>query len=57
MKSENKYKEALSAFEKALQAPARPGRELADQGRRKEVELAIAELKKHLEHNTRLGSL
>ena len=57
LKSEDKYKEALSAFEKALQAPVRHGRELADQGRKKEVESAITEIKKHLEHNTRLGSL
>lgn len=31
------YKEALAAVEKADQAPARPGREVADQGRRTEI--------------------
>ena len=33
-----KDKDALSYLDKAAQAPARPGRELADQGRRKEIE-------------------
>jgi tetratricopeptide (TPR) repeat protein len=49
LKSEKKYTEALLIFEKALNAPPRPNRELADQGRKKEVELAILEIKSLLE--------
>ncbi len=49
LKSEKKYDEALVAFEKALQAPARVNREIADQGRKKEVESAILEIKNMLE--------
>lgn len=33
--------EALAALNRALQAPARPGRELADQGRRQEIQSLI----------------
>ena len=36
--------EARRYLEKALQAPARPGRELADAGRRKEIEARLARL-------------
>ena len=42
---EKKYPQALAAFEKALQAPARPGRESADAGRRTEINARIAEVK------------
>lgn len=35
---------ARAAYRKALQAPARPGRELADAGRRAEARLALEEL-------------
>ncbi|MDI5891152.1 hypothetical protein [Halomonas rhizosphaerae] len=37
--------EARQALEKALQAPPRPGRELADAGRRQEVRRLLAQLK------------
>ncbi len=36
--------EARQALDKALAAPLRPGRELADQGRRKEIEERLAKL-------------
>ena len=36
--------EAVAAFRKALAAPARPGREAADAGRRAEIEAALAKL-------------
>ena len=35
---------AFDALDKALAAPLRPGRELADQGRRKEIEERLAKL-------------
>jgi tetratricopeptide (TPR) repeat protein len=38
--------EAMSYLEKALKAPARPGRELADSGRRQEIQVLLARLKK-----------
>ena len=36
---------AKQALDKALKAPARPGRELADQGRRKEIESLLAAMR------------
>jgi tetratricopeptide (TPR) repeat protein len=39
---QEQYGEAREHLEKALQAPARPGRELADAGRRKEIETLLA---------------
>jgi len=38
--------EARQALEKALQAPPRPGRELADAGRREEIHHLLSQLKK-----------
>ena len=38
--------EAVAHLEKALKAPARPGRELADSGRRQEVQTLLAKVKK-----------
>jgi len=38
--------EALPYLEKALKAPPRPGRELADSGRRQEIQALLAKLKK-----------
>lgn len=38
--------EAVTYLEKALKAPARPGRELADSGRRQEVQALLAKVKK-----------
>ncbi len=39
--SQGKYREAISVLEKALQAPARVDRPIADQGRREEIMAAI----------------
>lgn len=38
--------EALTHLEKALKAPPRPGRELADSGRRQEIQALLAKLRK-----------
>jgi len=38
------YAEALAVLQKALQAPARPGRPLADRGRREEIQAIIARI-------------
>lgn len=45
---QGKYQEAITAFEKALNAPARPDRPVADAGRRKEASDAIAKAKQNL---------
>ena len=39
---QDEYEQALEHLQKALQAPPRPGREQADAGRRKEIEMLIA---------------
>jgi tetratricopeptide (TPR) repeat protein len=39
---------AIAAFQKALAAPARPGREVADAGRRHEIEGKLKEVSSHL---------
>ncbi len=39
---------ARAAFQKALAAPARPGREVADAGRRREAEAKLKEVASHL---------
>lgn len=45
---DNRYDEAKTYLERALQAPARPGRELADAGRRQEVKAALAKITEKL---------
>lgn len=45
---QKQYRQALDVFEKALKAPPRPGRQLADEGRKHEIEAGIAKVKKHL---------
>jgi tetratricopeptide (TPR) repeat protein len=45
---EGEYAAALGAFEKALGAPPRPGRESADAGRRAEIEQKIAETRRKM---------
>lgn len=42
------YEKALQYYEKALAAPARPGREDADAGRRKEIEAGMEQARKKL---------
>ena len=54
--AEAAFVEAVPVLEKALAAPARPGRELADQGRRSEIEQALAEARGHAGART-LGDL
>lgn len=44
-----RYSEALRHLDAALKAPARPGRELADTGRRQEVQALIARVRKDME--------
>jgi tetratricopeptide (TPR) repeat protein len=44
-----RHVEALRHLDTALKAPARPGREVADAGRRKEVQNLIAKVKKDME--------
>jgi tetratricopeptide (TPR) repeat protein len=42
------YAQARVALDKALQAKPRPGRELADSGRRKDIQLLLVEVNKNL---------
>ncbi|MNE57831.1 hypothetical protein D3C80_1528200 [compost metagenome] len=42
---QNRYEEATAALHKAMQAPARPGRALADQGRRGEIDALLKAIK------------
>ena len=46
---QKRYDEARTALEKALAAPARPGREVADAGRRDEARALLAQVKEKLE--------
>lgn len=46
---EGEYKQAIAALEKALQAPPRADRPVADVGRKKEIEAALAKARKELE--------
>lgn len=45
----SEYRPAVEAFEKALQAPPREQRPVADAGRRKEAATALAKAREHLE--------
>ncbi len=49
LRSERRYQEAQYYFQKALAAAPRPGRELADSGRKQEIEDAMQELAKKLD--------
>lgn len=46
--AEKQYEQALAAFERAKRAPARDGRETADQGRMLEIEAKITEIRRKL---------
>jgi len=46
--AQKEYQPAIAAFEKALKAAPRPGRESADAGRKVEIEAAMTKAKKHL---------
>ncbi|MGZ9109237.1 MAG: tetratricopeptide repeat protein [Micavibrio sp.] len=50
---DDRYDEAKAYLERALQAPARPGRELADAGRRQEIKAALAKAGEKLNSHTR----
>ncbi|MBU0500445.1 MAG: TRAP transporter TatT component family protein [Gammaproteobacteria bacterium] len=45
------YKGAIRALEQALTAPGRPGREIADSGRREEIRLALAKARAKMSVN------
>ncbi len=45
---EGEYKKAKEILEKALNAPPRPGRKLADEGRKEEARQALQKAEKHL---------
>jgi tetratricopeptide (TPR) repeat protein len=45
---QNKYQEAYQVLQKAQKSPPRPSREIADQGRRKEVAQLIAKVKRFM---------
>ncbi len=47
--SENEFEAAEVRLNKALQAPARPGREIADAGRREEIRALLSKIEKELE--------
>lgn len=46
--SRGRYAEAVQAFEKALQAPPRPGRTLADDGRKAEIRTGLEKAREKL---------
>jgi Tfp pilus assembly protein PilF len=48
LRERGEYEQAIQHYEKALAAPARPGREDADAGRRQEIEAGMAEARKKL---------
>lgn len=50
---EGHYEEAKAYLERALQAPDRPGRELADAGRRQEIRATLAQLQEKIKDNGR----
>ncbi len=45
---QNKYKEAYKALQKAKQSPPRPSREIADQGRRKEIDQLMVKVERFM---------
>jgi len=47
------YDKAIPVLEHALQAPARPGREVADAGRHQEIKAAIAKAQKELKSSNK----
>ena len=49
LRDQGEYVEAVPVLEKALAAPPRAGRELADQGRRAEIEQALAQAREHID--------
>ena len=45
---EGEYQNAIMAFNKALIAPSRPNRAIADEGRKKEIKAALANAESHI---------
>ena len=50
---DGRYDEAKGYLERALQAPARPGRELADAGRMQEIKAALAQVQEKMKDGGR----
>ena len=50
---DGRYDEAKAYLERALQAPARPGRELADAGRMQEIKAALAQVQEKMKDGGR----
>jgi tetratricopeptide (TPR) repeat protein len=50
---DGRYNEAKAYLERALQAPARPGREFADAGRRQEIKAALAQVQEKMKDGGR----
>lgn len=48
LREQGRYQDALTYLERALQAPPRPGRPLADEGRRAEIQAALAQVRAEL---------
>ncbi|KFZ36426.1 hypothetical protein HR45_16555 [Shewanella mangrovi] len=48
LRDDDKYQQAKQYYQKALAAAPRVGREVADAGRRQEIETAMADVEKHL---------
>ncbi len=48
LREQKQWSQSAAAFEQALAAPARPGREVADAGRRREAEARLKEVRGHL---------
>ena len=47
LRDQGEYEQAVEVLQRALQAPPRPQRELADRGRRGEIEEALADARRH----------
>lgn len=52
LREQGRYQEAATYLAKALQAPPRPGRQLADEGRRAEIQAALEQVRAELGQGT-----
>lgn len=52
---DDRYDEAKTYLSRALQAPDRPGRELADAGRRQEIKAALAQIDQKMKDSSKSG--
>lgn len=55
LSQDGRYEEAKTFLNRALQAPDRPGRELADAGRRQEIKAALAQIDQKLKDKDKSG--